>query len=340
MKRKAVFFLVLLSTTVLVLLAVFTINQFVTFSALLSALHPRAGEAFLVLSVLLVLFVCVSGFVFFSTPSRPPLPFNETAKNFPAYVAYLSRTLPEHPMHPEPHRKKKDLRWLRANLKLLEVDALNKTKQIATKNFFVGAFAQNTSYGTTTTLRNIVKTTGNIYKIHRRNYHAMEFLALVRSVYRYLPLSDFKHEEIPLHIKPIIQSSFSNTLSTLLPAGNLLTPFFMNLFLAGATNAYLTCLAGMITIRHCQIISEEERREIVQQSMFETSFMLKEIVRECNPVLSVTISNAVKKAGIESLDTVPGPTLGSNIAQDIVSHLATSLKSIIRENISAEKNDD
>ncbi|NTV07369.1 MAG: hypothetical protein HGA81_02010, partial [Chlorobium limicola] len=77
--------------------------------------------------------------------------------------------------------------------------------------------------------------------------------------------------------------------------------------------------------------------DIIQQSMFEASFMLKEIVRECNPVLSVTISNAVKKAGIESLDTVQPPNMGSNIAQDIVSHLASSLKHIIRENISVEK---
>jgi hypothetical protein len=68
--------------------------------------------------------------------------------------------------------------------------------------------------------------------------------------------------------------------------------------------------------------------------------MLKEIVRQCNPILSVTISNAVKKAGIESLDTVQSPSSGSTIAQDIVSHLAISLKQIIRENITTEKKGD
>ncbi|MBM3163021.1 MAG: hypothetical protein FJZ79_06840 [Chlorobi bacterium] len=340
MKRKAVLFLASSLGALLLIIAVFTVNQLVAFGSLLSVLHPYAGHAFLFLSGVLILFALVSGWRFFSTPSHPPLPLNESARNFQAYVTYLCRTLPAHPLHSEPLRNDKDLRWLRANLKLLEVDALNKTKQIATKNFFVGAFAQNTSYGTTTSLRNILKTVWNIYKMHHRNHNAMEFFLLVQSVYRCLPLSDFKREDIPAHIKPIIQSSFSNTLSSLLPGGNLLTPFFMNLFLAGATNTYLTCLAGMIAIRHCQMVSEEDRREIVQQSMFEASFMLKEIVRECNPVLSVTISNAVKKAGIESLDTVQPPAVGSNIAQDIVSHLASSLKSIIRENISVEKNDE
>jgi hypothetical protein len=340
MKRKALVFLGSALAALLLLLGVFALNQLAAFGALLSTLHPYAGYAFLAFSGALMLFAIGSGFRFFSTAPHPPLPLNETAKNFPAWIAFLCRTLPAHSMHPEPLRKEKDLRWLRANLKLLEVDAINKTKQIATKNFFVGAFAQNTSYGTTTSLRNILKTVWNIYKIHHRTHNAMEFVGLVRSVYRCLPLSDFRREDIPAHIKPIIQSSFSNTLSSLLPGGNLLTPFFMNLFLAGATNTYLTCLAGMIAIRHCQMLSEEDRREITQQGMFEASFMLKEIVRECNPVLSVTISNSVKKAGIESLDTVQAPSVGSNIAQDIVSHLASSLKSIIRENISVEKNDE
>ena len=340
MKRKTFLFLASSVAALLLLLGVFVINQLAAFSELLGTIHPLAGYVFLAFAGLVLLFAAVSGVRFFSAPSRPALPLNENTKHFPVYVAYLCRSLPAHSMHPEPLRKDKDLRWLRANLKLLEVDALNKTKQIATKNFFVGAFAQNTSYGTTTSLRNILKTVWNIYKMHHRTHNAMEFVGLVRSVYRSLPLSDFKREDIPAHIKPIIQSSFSNTLSSLLPGGNLLTPFFMNLFLAGATNTYLTCLAGMIAIRHCQMVSEEDRREIVQQSMFEASFMLKEIVRECNPVLSVTISNAVKKAGIESLDTVQAPTVGSNIAQDIVSHLASSLKSIIRENISVEKNEE
>ena len=79
------------------------------------------------------------------------------------------------------------------------------------------------------------------------------------------------------------------------------------------------------------MLSVEDRQGIVQQSMFEASFMLKEIVKECNPILSVTISNAVKKAGIESLNTVPLPSPGSSVAQDIVSHLANSLKNIIKE---------
>jgi len=162
--------------------------------------------------------------------------------------------------------------------------------------------------------------------------HLREFINLVRTVYDCLPLSDFKKEEIPEHIKPIIQSSFSNTLSSLLPGGNLLTPFFLNLFLAGSTNTYLTCLVGIIATRHCQISTEEEKREVMQQSKFEASFMLKEIIRECNPILSVTISKAVKKAGIESLDTIQAPSTGSGMAQDIVSHLASSLKHILKEN--------
>ena len=110
-----------------------------------------------------------------------------------------------------------------------------------------------------------------------------------------------------------------------------MTPFFLNLFLAGATNTYLTCLAGIITSKHCQMLSQEDKQEIIQQSMFEASFMLREIVKECNPILSVTISNAVKKAGIENLDTVSASSTGSSVAQDIVSHLASSIKHIIRE---------
>ncbi|NTV91903.1 MAG: hypothetical protein HGA72_01095 [Chlorobiaceae bacterium] len=340
MKKKINSLLLPLAVAGVFMVIVFTVNQLLLLASFLGTIHPVAKYLFLVIGSLLPVYAVFSCFRFFSSPSKPVLPESETSKQIQNYLDYLSKSIPTHHMHPEPLRKEKDLRWLRTNLKLLEVDSLNLTKQIATKNFFVGAFAQNTSYGTTTSLINMLKVVWEIYTIHHRDHHAMEFAALCRSVYRCLPLSDFKKEDIPAHIKPIIQSSFSNTLSSLLPGGNLLTPFFLNLFLAGSTNTYLTCLAGIITTRHCQMISEEDRSVIIQQSMFEASFMLKEIVRECNPVLSVTISNAVKKAGIESLDTVQSPSSGSTIAQDIVSHLASSLKQIIRENITTEKKGD
>ncbi len=332
MKRKASLFLSATVAAISLLVVVFIANQFIALAGHLNSLHPAAGTFFLVLSSAVLLFSLYTGRRFFSLPKKPLLPADENAKAMAAYLAYMTGRLPIHPMHPEPSKNKKDQRWLRANLKLLDTDSLNITRQIATRNFFVGAFAQNTSYGTTTSLLNNLKLVWNIYTIHNHDQHFREFIALARSVYEYLPLSDFKKEDIQAHIKPIIQSAFSNTLSSLLPAGNLLAPFFLNLFLAGATNTYLSCLAGIIATRHCQTMTCEDEREIIQQSMFEASFMLKEIVRECNPILSVTISNAIKKAGIESLDTMQSPSAGSGMAKEIVSHLASSLKSMLKEN--------
>jgi hypothetical protein len=340
MKRKASLFLSAALLAAAFTTVVFTVNQLTAAASLLSSLHPLAGTLFLFLSGLLLLFALFTGVRLFSVPKRPELADLENSKLMIAYAGYLAGRMPVHPKHPEASKNNKDLRWVRTNLKFLEVDSLNCTKQIAIKNFFVGAFAQNTFYGTTTSLLNNIKVVWSIYTIHNREQHFREFILLVRSVYEFLPLSDFKKEEIPAHIKPIIQSAFSNTLSSLLPAGNLLTPFFLNLFLAGSTNTYLTCLAGIIATRQCQVMSKEDQKEVIQQSMFEASFMLKEIVRECNPILSVTISKAVKQAGIDSLDTVPAPAAGSGIAQDIVSHLASSLKNIIRDNISPDKNEE
>ncbi len=332
MRRKAALFLYATLVAATLLVVVFTVNQLSVAAALLRSLHPYAGALFLLFSTIIILSALYTGFNLFSVPKTPPLPEDENSKLMAAYVSYLASRLPVHPMHPDPSKVRKDQRWLRTNLKLLDVDSLNMTRKIAEKNFFVGAFAQNTSYGTTTSLFNNFRVLWNVYCIHNRKQHLREFMALVRSVYDCLPLSDFRKEDIPEHIKPIIQSSFSNTLSSLLPGGNLLTPFFLNLFLAGSTNSYLTCLAGIIATRHCQISTEEEKREVMQQSKFEASFMLKEIIRECNPILSVTISKAVKKAGIESLDTIQPPSTGSGVAQDIVSHLASSLKHILKEN--------
>ncbi|MEI6652970.1 MAG: hypothetical protein WCL42_10400 [Chlorobiaceae bacterium] len=332
MQQKVTLFLYTTLAAATLLVVVFVVNQLSVAAGLLRSLHPYAGALFLLFSTVIILSALYTGFNLFSVPKTPALPEDENSKLMAAYVGYLTRRLPVHPMHPNQSKSQKDQRWLRTNLKLLDVDSLNMTRQIASKNFFVGAFAQNTSYGTTTSLLNNFKVLWNVYCIHNRVQHLREFINLVRTVYDCLPLSDFKKEEIPEHIKPIIQSSFSNTLSSLLPGGNLLTPFFLNLFLAGSTNTYLTCLVGIIATRHCQISTEEEKREVMQQSKFEASFMLKEIIRECNPILSVTISKAVKKAGIESLDTIQAPSTGSGMAQDIVSHLASSLKHILKEN--------
>ena len=315
----------------LLLAASVAINQLYSLSLLIGAIHPIAGYTFLAAWAIFFLIIAGQGFRLWAAPRVPPLPDHDDGKSFDTYIAYRSNAMPAHPSHPDPARKNGELRWVRTNMKFLEVDALNATKQIATKNFFIGAFAQNTSYGTTTSLMNNFRLVWSIYAMHHRKVSVKEFLTLLRSVYDCLPLSDFNKDDLPSHIKPIIQCSFSNTLSSLLPAGNLLTPFFLNLFLAGATNTYLTCLTGVITSRHCQILSLEDKRGIIQQSMLEASFMLKEIVRECNPILSVTISNAVKKAGIESLDTVAAPSSGTSVAQDIVSHLANSLKHIIKD---------
>ncbi len=331
MKQKATLSLYTALAALILLMAVFTVNQLSAAAGLFNSLHPKAGALFLLVSTAIILSALYAGLRLFSLPKKPALPENENSRDMTAYVRYLTSRLPVHHQHPDQSKSQKDQRWLRANLKLLDSDSLNVTKEIATKNFFVGAFAQNTSYGTTSSLLNNLKVLWNIYTIHNREQHLREFITLIRSVYNCLPLSDFKKEEIQVHIKPIIQSAFSNTLSSLLPAGNLLAPFFLNLFLAGATNTYLTCLVGIIATRHCQSTTEEDKKEIIQQSMFEASFMLKEIVRECNPILSVTISKAVKKAGIESLNTIQQPSSGSGMAQDIVSHLASSLKNILKE---------
>jgi len=331
MKRHLISWLRLSASFIFLLLAAIAVNQLYSLSMLLERLQPFSGYAFLALWAIFFIITAVTGYRLWKAPKIPPLADREGGKHFDDYIAYLSRALRVHTTMPEDSRKSGDLRWVKTNLKLHEVDALNHTKTVATKNFFIGAFAQNTSYGTTTSLMNNIKLIWHIYSSYYRHQSAREFVQLLKSVYECLPLSDFNKDELPAHIKPIIQCSFSNTLSSLLPGGNLLTPFFLNLFLAGATNTYLTCLAGIITSKHCQMLSLEDKQEIIQQSMFEASFMVKEIVKECNPILSVTISNAVKKAGIESLDTVTAPSTGSSVAQDIVSHLASSLKHIIRE---------
>lgn len=336
MKQKAQALLRAFTLAALLLVAVFTLNQIASAARFFDALLPYGGIGFTAISALVLLHLSWTALRFLRKPRRPALPEEQSSKGMASYAAWMGNQMPPHPAHPDPKGKQSDLRWVRANLKLLEADSLTATKEVATKNFFVGAFAQNTAYGTSTSLMNTVRLVWRIYCMHHREQNFREFVSLSRNVYELLPLSDFQKEEIPAHIKPIIQSSFSNTLSSLLPAGNLLTPFFLNLFMAGSTNAYLTCLAGLITARRCQMTTEEDRREIVQQSMFEAAFMLKEIVRECNPVLSVTISQAVKKAGLESLDTVPSPS-GGGLAEGLISHLANSVKHIIRENISTEK---
>ena len=339
MKRKASSLVYAALVAIILLTIVFIVNQLHSAVKLLDSFHPYAGVVFLVISTVIILFPVYFAIRFFSITKKPLLPEHENSNGMELYTVWIAEIMPVHSMHPDGSKQQKDQRWVRTNLKFLEVDALNITKQIATKNFFVGAFAQNTSYGTTTSLLNNVKVLWNIYTIHNREQHLGEFFDLIGSVYACLPLSDFRKEEIPAHIKPIIQSSFSNTLSTLLPGGNLLTPFFLNLFLAGSTNTYLTCLAGIIAIHQCQAMTEKDKKEIIQQSMFEASFMLKEIVRECNPILSVTISKAVKNAGMDSLDTIQPPQPGGGMAQDIVSHLASSLKQIIRENITTKQNE-
>ena len=340
MKRKAISFFYTALLAVVLVTIVFIVNQLHTAAKLLDSFLPYSGIVFLLFSTAILLTALYKAIRFFSVPKPPLLPEQENSKGMDIYTGYLAGRLPVHSMHPDASKQQKDQRWVRTNLKFLEVDSLNITKQIAIKNFFVGAFAQNTSYGTTTSLLNNIKVIWNIYTIHNREQHLVEFINLVRSVYESLPLADFRKEELPAHIKPIIQSSFSNTLSSLLPGGNLLTPFFLNLFLAGSTNTYLTCLAGIIATHQCQAMTEKDKKEIIQQSMFEASFMLKEIVKECNPILSVTISKAVKNAGMDSLDTIPQPAAGGGMAQDIVSHLASSLKQIIRENITTKQSEE
>ncbi|HHE33198.1 MAG TPA: hypothetical protein ENL07_11440, partial [Chlorobaculum parvum] len=262
MKHHLISWLRLSTSFVLLLLAAIAVNQLYSLSILLNRLIPFAGYFFLVLWVLFFIAMIVVSYRLWKAPKIPPLADREGGEYFDAYITYLSEALKRHTTLPNDSRKHGDLRWVKTNLKLHEVDALNNTKEVATKNFFIGAFAQNTSYGTTSSLLNNIKLVWHIYSSYYRHHSAREFLRLLRSVYESLPLADFNKEEMPTHIKPIIQCSFSNTLSSLLPGGNLLTPFFLNLFLAGATNTYLTCLAGIITSKHCQMLSLEDKREI------------------------------------------------------------------------------
>lgn len=337
MKRKLRFLLTTALIFTLSLFLIFLFNQLYFFAALVGSLHPVAGYAVFGAGAVIFCIFVFSLIALWSPSLKPVFPEDETAPSYGAYIRHLAKSQPAHPKHPNPFTKERDERWIKANHKLLETDALNTTKELAIKNFFVGALAQNTSYGTSTSLMNNLKLVWRIYKLHHKKPSGRDLIALYRFTYESLPLSDFNQEELPSHIKPIIQSSFSNTLATLLPGGNLLTPLFLNFFLAGSTNTYLTCLTGIISLHYCQSFSKEETAEIIRRSNFEATFMLKEIVKECNPILSKTISSAVKNAGIESLDTVRPSPSGGNLAQDIVSHVAQSLKNIIRENVESEK---
>ncbi|ARM30462.1 hypothetical protein [Prosthecochloris sp. HL-130-GSB] len=337
MQKKLLFLVRYSMVLALCFLLIILFNQLYTFASILESIHPALGYTALLAGSSSILYLAVISYRLWQPRKLPKMPDNESSPEYQRYVSSLGETLPVHPKHPKPDAAPRDARWTTTNLKLLEVDALGQIKEIATKNFFLGAFAQNTSYGTTTSMLNNLKLVWRIYRIHQKNQHIRGYLDLCRFTYEALPLSDFSKEELPTHIKPVIQSAFSNTLASLLPGGNLLTPFFMNLFLAGATNTYLTCLSGIISLRRSQALTAEETSEIVQQSKFEASFMLKEIVRDCNPILSVTVSKAVKNAGVDSLDSVQSAAEKGNLAQDIVSHLAHSLKTILRENVTVEK---
>lgn len=338
MKRKLTLLLTIALVFSVVMLLIFLFNQLSFFASFAGQLHPFAGFAVLGTGIGIFCILAVSLFTFWRPFTRTPaLPENEASSSFDAYLHHLGRTQPTHHKHPDPLKHELGKQWITTNHRLLEMDAMSITKELAIKNFFVGALAQSTAYGTTTSLNNNLKLLWRIYALYNKKHYARDLFSLYRFTYASLPLSDFNQEELPAHIKPIIQSSFSNTLSTLLPGGNLLTPLFLNFFLAGATNTYLTCLSGLISTYYCESLSEENRTAIAERSRKEASLMLKSIIKECNPVLSQTISSAVKNAGIESLDSVETPSSSGSLAQDFVSHVAQSLKQIIRENVRTEK---
>ncbi len=211
-------------------------------------------------------------------PLVPPV--SDSGPEFTAHVQGLARRLTANPRIRLDASQPVDRRGVEDALRVLDQDATQVVKQMATTVFLTTAVSQS---GRLDALLVLMAQSRMIWRIAHIYYqrHSLRELA---HLYSNVALTAFvagELDDLELHqmIQPVVAGSLGAGVGVI-PGFQVFTTILVNSLLSGSANAFLTLRMGMITKAYCGSLVAQPRTKLRRSATAESARLLSGIVRE------------------------------------------------------------
>ncbi|GAB4373997.1 MAG: hypothetical protein Kow0042_18260 [Calditrichia bacterium] len=286
---------ILLSILVLVLFAIFLLNQTVQLVQLAKGIHPLLGQILLwVLLLLYLILLVVPVYMYFRLPPALKPPLEENPEATEKYLKQLAARLRKNP-HLKDHALA-SREEIENALNSLDKQADELIKRSATTVFVTTAISQSGRLDAFTVLIALTRLVWQVASLYYQRPSWREFTQLYANVAATAFVAgELEDIDIGQQVEPIIGSVLGGSLTSAIPGIHTVALIITNSLLTGATNAYLTLRVGIITKKYCSSLVQKDRKWIRRSASVEAARLLSVIVMNSAGNISKAILNAALK---------------------------------------------
>lgn len=301
--------LVIFSSTIIVITLIFIINQLIQLYHNLAMIHPWIGTLVilaLTLALLYVIFITVRGIL--RLPKEIELADGAEPEEYASYVELSLVKLKHNPTLKEiafdweaiSHLPEDEQIQL-AHQELRQLSILEIKEQAQTV-FLSTAISQNGALDSLTVLLILTRMVWRLIN----HYDKRPTLGKILSIYSNVAATILMArgiEDLDLieaQMEPLITSILGGSLLSMIPGSVSITNLIANSIVEGSINALLTLRVGIITIDYLGTLKDLDNNYVKRSATLEATKMLGSIIKEGSVNVVQVMMKSVKNAGVQS----------------------------------------
>jgi hypothetical protein len=300
---------------VLVVAAVFVVNQTAQVVVLAGTVSPALGRA--VLIALLCVYagvVLVPAVLFFRLPRALARPADEESPEYAAYLARLGARLARHPELVGHALPPGDRAAVDAAIRRLDVRAVELIRSTATAVFLTTAVSQNGRLDAVMVLAAQSRLVWRLAHLYDQRPSLPDLVRLYANVATTAFLvSELEDLDISEQMEPVIASALAGSAASLLPGASVVASVVTQSILDGAANAFLTLRIGVLCRRYCGSLTARDLAGLRRYAAVTAAQMLGSVVSASAGVVTRAILRAARRAGVGTVGTLTGGLLGRRV---------------------------
>jgi len=285
------------------LLCLIIFNQSAQLVLLAKNVHPRLGDAVLILLLLvfgLLLLAPLAGI--FSLRRAPQLPEARDTREYADYIQLLHRRLQGNSHLRQAgfifnEAAEEEAEVARALL-VLDSKAKSITQENAAAVFLTTAVSQNGVLDGAFVLASITRMTWQVAKLYNQRPGLRELLVLYGNIAATVLMAR-SIEDLDLlddQLEPIIASVVGGGLANLIPGATMITSLLVSSVSQGAVNALLTLRVGCLTRRYCASTTQPDLKMLRRSATLEACALLGVIMKENSILVVKSFAKAARQA--------------------------------------------
>jgi Domain of unknown function (DUF697) len=295
----------------LVVAAVFVVNQTAQLVALAGTVSPALGRAVLIgLLGVYAGVVLVPVVLFFRLPRALARPADEQSPEFTAYLARLGARLGRHPELAGHVMPPGDRAAVEAAIRLLDARADELIRSTATAVFLTTAVSQNGRLDALVVLAAQSRLVWRLAHLYDQRPSLPDLVRLYANVATTaFVVSELEDLDISEQMEPVIASALAGSAASLLPGASLVASVVTQSILDGAANAFLTLRIGVLCRRYCGALTARDQTGLRRYAAVTAARMLGGVVSASAGVVTRAIITAARRAGVGTVGTLTGGLL-------------------------------